>query len=425
MASATLLNNPTMTSGFELRPLAMPPPYKAMLAICSDLDETPDRQTYWEIARFLNTTQATSMGPGVGLEVGNTIYFDMPKDQFSYWNTDDAGRSMVHDLIRSGHIDCLHSFGDHAVTRGHAGRALDALAKHDCRLETWIDHAQAVTNFGSDIMVGSGDLPGHDAYHADLTTGHGVQYVWRGRVTSVIGQDVPRQLAGVFDPAHKVASAKTVAKEAVKGLLARRGSTKYAMHAPNEVLRAARLRDGRPVIEFLRANPYWGGVENAATADGLAEALTEPMLRRLVARGGTCILYTHLGKVGDPRVPFKPPTVAALRLLAEFQRRGEILVTTTRRLLGFRRAMREIVGATRTIGSAIQIQLKSNVIGTDVSGQLSERDCEGLAFEIPSGLTPRVFVGQREIPTVVTPMPDRSGMVAMIPWSRLTFPSAA
>lgn len=421
----------------------MPPPYKAMLAICSDLDETPDRQTYWEIARFLNSRQDTSMGPGVGLEVGNTIYFDMPKGQFSYWNTDDAGRAMVHDLIHSGHIDCLHSYGDHATTRAHAGRALDALAKHDCRLEAWIDHAQAVTNFGSDIMVGSGDLPGHDAYHADLTVGHGVQYVWRGRVTSVIGQDVPRKLTGVFNRAHALASARTVAKEAVKGMLAERGSVKYAMHAPNEVLRAERLRDGRPVIEFLRANPYWGGVENAATADGLAEALTEPMLRKLVARGGTCILYTHLGKVGDPRVPFKPATVAALRMLAEFERRGEILVTTTRRLLGFRRAVREVSGVTRTVGAELHVQLKHLAGGTltpalslkgegasrwslaDSPGALSERDYDGLAFEIPVGVTPRVMLGQREIKTTLITSPRESRAVALIPWRRLDFPSAA
>lgn len=403
----------------------MPPPYKAMLAICSDLDETPDRQTYWEIARFLNTRQDTSMGAGVGLEVGNTIYFDMPKEQFSYWNTDDAGRSMVHDLIRSGHIDCLHSYGDHATTRGHAGRALDALAKHDCRLETWIDHAQAVTNFGSDIMVGSGDVPGHDAYHADLTVGHGVQYVWRGRVTSVIGQDVPRKLTGVFNREHALASAKTVAKEAVKGLLAERGSVKYAMHASNEVLRSARLRDGRPVIEFLRANPYWGGVENAATADGLAEALTETMLRKLVARGGTCILYTHLGKVGDPRVPFKPATVAALRMLAEFERRQEILVTTTRRLLGFRRAVREVAGVTRTAGSVMTIQLRSTSVESDSPGALCERDYEGLAFDIPFGVAPRVMLEQREIKTTVMAASDGSGNRVMIPWRRLQFPAVA
>src|SRR5687768_6833004 len=111
-----------------------PYPYRAMLAICSDLDETPNREVYYELMRFLNTTDETSMGPGVGLEVGNTIYFDMPPDQFAYWSTDDRGRAMVRELIRSGHIDCLHSFGDFATTRAHAARALDELEKHNCKL---------------------------------------------------------------------------------------------------------------------------------------------------------------------------------------------------------------------------------------------------------------------------------------------------
>src|SRR4051812_9900410 len=73
----------------------LPYPYRAMLAICSDLDETPDRHVYLETMRFLNTQELTTMGNGVGLEVGNTIYFDMPSDQFAYWNTDNTGRAMV------------------------------------------------------------------------------------------------------------------------------------------------------------------------------------------------------------------------------------------------------------------------------------------------------------------------------------------
>ena len=43
----------------------MPYPYRAMLAICSDLDEKPDRRAYWEIMRFLNTKEAMAMGIGV------------------------------------------------------------------------------------------------------------------------------------------------------------------------------------------------------------------------------------------------------------------------------------------------------------------------------------------------------------------------
>jgi hypothetical protein len=107
----------------QVRPF--PYPYKAMVAICSDLDGTLDRDQYLGIARFLNTEEATPAGKGVGLEVGNTLYFDMPDDQFSYWNTDDQGRAAVRRLIRSGHIDCFHSFGDLATARDHARRALE------------------------------------------------------------------------------------------------------------------------------------------------------------------------------------------------------------------------------------------------------------------------------------------------------------
>src|SRR6267154_4889527 len=77
-----------------------PYPFSAALAICSDLDETPDADTYFELMRFLNTTDDTSMGPGVGLEVGNSIYFDMPPGHFSYWNTDDKNREKIRALIK-------------------------------------------------------------------------------------------------------------------------------------------------------------------------------------------------------------------------------------------------------------------------------------------------------------------------------------
>ena len=197
----------------------MPLPPRALLAICSDLDETPDAETYFELMRFLNTTGETSMGTGVGLEVGNTLYFDMAPGQFSYWNTTEPHREKIRALIRSGHIDCLHSFGDLATTRAHAARALEELQKHDCRIRVWIDHAQAITNFGADIMQGQGDQPGHPAYHADLTMAYGIEYVWRGRVTSVIGQDRPFSLRGIAEAGHPLASAKTLATEAAKQIL--------------------------------------------------------------------------------------------------------------------------------------------------------------------------------------------------------------
>ena len=414
-----------------------------MLAICSDLDETPDRHTYSEIARFLNTEDSTPPGVGVGLEVGNTIYFDMPPGQFAYWNTDDAGRDMVDALITSGHIDCLHSFGDLATTRAHVERALAALERLPRRLAVWIDHATAPTNFGADIMQGSGDVKSSPAYHADLTIGYGIRYVWRGRVTSVIGQEVPPRLDGVWSSRHPLASARTLAKEAVKQALGRRGSIKYAMHPANRVLRQAQLRDDQPVIEFLRCNPSWGGVSHADTADGLAGVLTDSFLDRLVARQGVCVLYTHLGKSRDPGRRFPPETVAALKRLAERFRRGEILVLTTRRLLDYL-AMRACVQCrardcengrfvdVQGFGGGGERNVHRNVVPSrspersDLSaeGSLDEGDAAGLTVYVRDDQPCEMLLNGRRVPNVVRNRPDETGRASVsVPWRRLTFPT--
>jgi hypothetical protein len=385
-----------------------------MLAICSDLDETPDREVYWEIARYLNSGETTNMGRGVELEVGNSIYFDMAPDQFAYWNTDDQGRAMVQELIRSGHIDCIHSFGDLATTRAHAGRALEELERHGCRLEVWIDHAVAPSNFGADSMRGHGDVPGAAVYHSDLTCGFGVRNVWRGRITSVVGQDVPRSLSGIFDPAHAPASARTLAKEWTKEWLGRLGSRKYAIHAPNEVLSPVRLRDGRRVWEFLRANPHWGGVEKSATAAGLAEVLRPRFLDSLVKRGGVALVYTHLGKVTDRREPLPPVTREALRLLASYRDSGRILVTTTRRLLDWCRRRRE---------ARIDVTESDDSLQVAVALPRSEGAFDGLTLYVPARRRVRLVLDHREIVGLRTNPPDHTGQTSIsLEWKRLQFP---
>ncbi len=392
----------------------IPYPYRAMLAICSDLDETPSREVYFEIMKFLNTTKNTAMGPGLGLEVGNTIYFDMPSDQFSYWNTKEKGREMIRALIRSGRIDCLHSYGDLATTRAHAERALEELSKYGCKLDVWIDHAVAPSNFGADIMKGTGDVPDSDVYHADLTCGFGIQYVWRGRVTSMIGQDAQRSLKGIYSRKHPMDSGKTVAKEFIKGIMARVGSAKYAMHGPNEVLRRVELRDGHKVWEFIRSNPYWGGVENNATADGLADVINEQMLNELVERRGVCILYTHLGKIRDPKEPFGPGTRNALSVVAKYASEGKILVTTTKRLLDYCRLVREVTFSVVKEDECTKINVNLNGLETDVNG---------LSFYALEPHKTKMFVNGREVSALKVNDPDDTGQWSVsVPWTPLEAP---
>ena len=414
-----------IAGGGSIEPLAgqvhcelrrFPYPYQAMLAVCSDLDETPDRHVYWESMRFLNTEEPTTMGVGVGLEVGNSIYFDMPADQFAYWNTDDTGRAMVRSLIRSGHIDCLHSFGDLATTRKHAAQALDELVRAHCHLAVWIDHGVAPSNFGSDIMQGYGDVSNSAVYHADLTHSYGIRYVWCGRVTSMIGQNQTRSLRGIYNPRHPIASMKTAIKEFLKARHALAEQGKYAMHAQNRLLRQVHLRSGHSVSEFLRANPHWGGVSRGETADGIPEVLTEAMLNRLARRKGVSVLYTHLGKIRRREEPFGPQARNAFRRLAALDRGGKIVVTTTRRLLTYCDMVCNLSVATSTAEDGLRI-----AVTTEAS---TSSDWDGLSFYVddPSGVS--VTVNGTEIRSLQRNGPDHTGHSSVsIPWRRLEFPS--
>jgi len=411
---SAVYHDPTQ-SGSAIRVRRFPYPFRSMLAICSDLDETPDRHVYWETARFLNTHEPTTMGAGVGLEVGNTIYFDMPPDQFAYWNTDDTGRAMVRTLIRSGHIDCLHSYGDLATTRTHAAKALDELTRHDCRLNIWIDHGVAPSNFGSDIMKGLGDVPDADVYHADITHSYGIRYVWRGRVTSVIGQDATPSFRGIYDGYHPVDSTKTIMKELLKNVLGRVDQGKYLMHVKNHVFRPVSLRSGHQVNEFLRANPHWGGVSCGETADGFAEVMTDRALARLIKHEGVCILYTHLGKISRRDEPFGPQTRNAFRRLAAAYRAGNVLVATTRRLLDYHYMLRNI--EISTIGEETSLRVCVRPLVQE------PLNYSGLSFYVSDPTRTEVEIDGRKISPLQHNPPDHTQHVSVsIPWTRLEFP---
>ncbi len=405
------------SAAVSLRPF--PYPYRAALAICSDLDETPTADDYFELMRFLNTAETTRHGVGVGLEVGNSIYFDMPPDQFSYWNADDRAREQVRALMQSGHVDCLHSFGDLATTRRHAERALDDLSRRGCALKVWVDHAIAPSNFGADIMRGSGDDRLSPVYHADLTIPFGIEYVWRGRVTSVVGQDTRRRLLGIASAAHPLASAVTLGKEAAKGALGRRTGVKYAPHATNRVVWESTLRSGDRVYEFLRSNPSWAGISVYETRDGLGEVVTSPMLNRLIARQAACVLYTHLGKTQRPDRLVGGATREALQRLSRASADGEVLVTTTARLLDFCRLRQ---GATWTmLRNENRVRIEVSTAGASWTGSRPRLD--GLTFYVPHDSQVTVIVDGRVVEGVSINPPDASGRPSVsLPWPRLSFP---
>ncbi|MFT5879874.1 MAG: hypothetical protein ACI86X_000995 [Moritella sp.] len=393
-----------------------PYPYKAMMAICSDLDETPNKGIYLETARYLNTTEDTLLGKGVGLEVGNTIYFDMPNDQFSYTNSDDDGRLNVQQLIESGHIDCLHSFGDHVNDRERIEQCWRALQQGKRQIEVWVDHAQAPTNLDPGIMEGKGTIPGDAAFHTDLTVQSGaLPFVWKGRVTSLVSQNSPRHYGSLFNSQQVVKSSKTILLEFVKAWLARFGNPKYAMHKDNRVSRKTTLVDGTPVLEFMRCNPSWAGVSVFDSTRGIHQVLTESVLSTLVKNQGCSIFYSHLGKVFSVAEPFQDKTRQAFELLAQFQRGKQILTATTRRLLGYCRTVDELSFSEKKVNGETHIYLVTHYSGEDLNG---------LTWYVEQPEKVRLYINNERYSALTINPADETGKASVsIAWSALVFPT--
>ena len=89
------------------------------------------------------------MGKGIGLEIGNSVYFYDKDGEFSYFSHDEYAKRVIIDLIQAGYIDCLHSYGDGATSRDEIVRALDVLHKADCKLDVWVNHYGARSNLGA------------------------------------------------------------------------------------------------------------------------------------------------------------------------------------------------------------------------------------------------------------------------------------
>jgi hypothetical protein len=213
----------------------------------------------------------------------------------------------------------------------------------------------------------------------------------------------------------------TVAKEAAKGWLARRGSAKYAPHESNVVLWDARLRSGQPVLEFLRANPSWAGISVHETADGLGEVLGEHMLARLAERGAGCVLYTHLGKIGGRDRTLNDRTRRALDGLAERSQSGEILVTTTRRLLDYCRVRRNVAWSVDNQHGAAVVRVTAPPAFGGLWPAASELD--GLSFYVDDPARARIVINDTPVTCLQRNAPDETGRGSVsIPWRRLSLP---
>jgi hypothetical protein len=389
-----------------IRLRTFPYPYKAALAICSDIDETHTLEEFLEIQRFLNTKEKTSMGRGIGLEIGNSfwMYSTAAKDQFTYFKglTSEPSDSapIIKDFIKTGHIDAMHSYGNFSKVGGFrrdmATKALHELNKHGCQVDVWIDHGDefnAAQNIGPNHPLKLGDNPDATENHTDLTLPAGIRFLWKSDLTRIIGQDRNIGLLEVTD------WWRTNSKS-------------------NKLIQPVVLDDGRKIYSFVRYG-FWRKQRSVH----LAEVINVSTLKKLKSRHGYMVVYTHFGANSGSEYFIPIESQEALRHLAHESREGEIYVTTTSKLLKYNLAQTRLDWTVKRKDDYLDIII--NEIMDEVRGayvpQLDE--LQGITFYTPNPTRTRIFIKEQQITSCIRNTADYTGQKSIsIPLTSLVWP---
>ena len=109
-----------------------PYPYQAAFTICSDIDGC-NWTDFLNIHEYLNTHNETTLGPGLGLEIGDSFWFydqpNTPDTAFSIFEHDNKTSSRfaepIRELIKQGWLDVLHSYGNFSYKGGFERKLAD------------------------------------------------------------------------------------------------------------------------------------------------------------------------------------------------------------------------------------------------------------------------------------------------------------
>jgi len=399
-----------------------PFPYRAALAVSSDVDNTPSLEVYLAIMDYLNSTRQTPFGPGLGLEVGNSFWFfnATPSPQLTYFSdyggTQTAFAPHCREFWQSGHVDILHTYGNFnegGFQRRYAETAVEELYKRDAQLPVWVNHGTPLNhqNLGPGETC-YGAVPDHPAYHMDLTKSAGCRYFWLGRMTHILGQD-----------ATKTLSVQT--KNFVQSILMRikyRSVTKDTLFDPeNRLLLPAALQDDSQVYEFQRWVNAWGEIKTLDSRE-FGIQLRPSYLRTLIRNEGFLIVYTHFCENLELEAGLTMMLRSNLAHLQQLYAEGQLLVTTTSRLLRFREVNAHLEYAFKPEGEGILVEIQDRLTTPVGMSDLSLNDLQGLTFylEGPDGV--QISFRGQQVLHVINARDHTGRRSVSIPWVPLEYP---
>lgn len=414
-----------------------PYPFKAGFSICSDIDGTTV-EDFVLIHSFLNTRENTPLGQGLGLELADSFWFyshrNTPDHAFCYFEEDNKTPSkyapIIRKFIKSGYIDTLHSYGNFSryggFSRQLAERCLEELDKLNLYLDVWVNHGDEFNSQNIGFAPHHlGDKPNDPVqsssnYHIDLLTNAGFTYFWDAEtsLTKVIGQDKSFR----WHQAHfnRLLTTNTTDRLKMLAQFCLNIWKKKSVKNNNQLLTPVKLADGNTMLNFKR---YGSGRYD--WSDDLPLLLQSDMLHLLVLNKGSCILYVHWGdrKNRSYPLPFSQKAVKAFEYLASLYYKGDLWVTTTRKLLNhsfFIYYLDWTIEENET-GSVIQVK------GHNCSGlnqkKINIDDLQGLTFYTHRPETTVVKFDDRIVNTVPNPKDESGQQSVSIPFSPLVFPT--
>ncbi len=398
-----------------------PYPYRAAFSICSDIDNSTSVEMYLAVMEYLNTYNNTCFGKGLGIETGNSFWFFNNTDtrQLSYFGESGIKETeftpYCRQLLNSGHIDVLHTYGNFdqgGFTRRHAEVSLNELEKLGVKITVWVNHGSNSNrqNIGSFLYL-NGANPLKDEYHTDLLTEYGVRYAWLGRLTHILGQDSRNTI-------------NVVAKNFLQKVLF---NTKYRhikedlFDPSNRLMIETELQDHRKIWDFQRWVNAWGK-ENTLDIFDLCSQLVPANIDTLIKNEGFLIVYSHIGEGlhFDKQFPFE--LKKDLEHISRMHKSGQLFVTTTSRLLNYKEMTDCLNWEIIQENEQAVIEIQPSFVSLGKTLELKTDSLQGLTFYCQNSKNISVKFNETEIP-VIKNHPDHTGRMSVsIPWKKLEFP---
>jgi hypothetical protein len=364
-----------------------------MLAINSDVE-----WTRWSVQLALMRELADR-----NLETAFSLWlYSVPKKVWRLFEDDGSPSEEAQtafQLARAGLFDTNHAIGGRVhqgecnYDRAAVAKAYERLAAEGIRFPIYSNHGtrldrQNVAGDWADYQ--EGDLPESDLYHLDLTLAAGARYFW-------------------CDP----------------DLVSDKMALAPLLNGDDALFVQGLGRDGNPYLRFRR---YMGTLpQGGPSLCNFAAQLDQVLNAR--PRGYT-VLYQHLGveRKPDGRAdvarlpPLRPDAARALDRLKAAQDKGDVLVTTTARLLDHAALMTAKPWRLAREGDHVTVVFDDELVLGDVGWPLEWRSVEGWA--VPAGRlaggTARLRGEERPLSEIVAEGRRYLGLT----WNRIDMASA-